>query len=116
MVAGRRRDPLPIHAGSSILEWMRRVTIRRRADGIVQIRPRPLWRAIAGPVPAAMLGLLLACALGMGVLAAALVHFPALVLLVGGSVALLLVAVRWGLTEPRLADAETGRRPPGQAA
>ncbi len=90
--------------------------LRRRPDGIVQIRPRPLWRAIAGPVPAAMLGLLLACSLAMGVLAVALVRFPALVLLVTGCAALLLVAVRWGLTEPPASHGDTGHRPPGRAA
>jgi len=95
---------------------MSRVMLRRRPDGIVQIRPRPLWRAIAGPVPAALLGMLLGCGLAMAQLAAALVRFPALVLLVAGCVALLLTAVRWGLTEPRLPDEEHERRPPGSAA
>jgi hypothetical protein len=90
--------------------------IRRRPDGVVQIQRRPLWRAIASPVPAAILGLLLGCALVLVLLAAALVRFPAEVLLVAGCATLLLAAVRFGLTEPPLAEVDGGRRPPGQAA
>ncbi len=95
---------------------MSRVIIRRRPDGIVQIRPRPLWRAIAGPVPAVLLGLLLGCGLFVALLAAALLRFPALVLLVGGCATLALAAVRWGLVEPRMAEVRADRRPPGDAA
>jgi hypothetical protein len=98
------------------LEQMSRVILRRRPDGIVQIRPRPLWRAIAGPVPAAILGLLVGCTLFLAALAAALVLFPVLVLLVGGAITLALAAVRWGLTEPRMPELSAHRQPPGDAA
>jgi len=95
---------------------MSRVILRRRPDGIVQIRPRPLWRAVAGPVPGALLGLLLGCTLAVALLAAALVRFPALVLLLGGSAVLALAALRFGLTAPAVDEARRERRPPGDAA
>jgi hypothetical protein len=95
---------------------MSRVILRRRPDGIVQIRRRPLWRAIAGPVPAVLLALLLGCTAVQALLAAALVRFPALTLLLGGCAALALAAVRWGLTEPAVARTSERRHPPGDAA
>ncbi len=96
---------------------MSRVIVRRRADGIVQIRPRPLWRAVAGPVPAAILGLLVAATALLAALAAALVRFPVLVLLVFGLVSLVLAAVRWTLHAPDEAHAgATTPRPPRDAA
>jgi hypothetical protein len=98
------------------VEAMSSVMLRRRPDGIVQIRPRPLWRAIAGPVPAAILGMLLACSLLLILLTAALIRFPVVVLLVFGCVFLGLAAVRWGLTEPKLAERGVHRHPPGNAA
>ncbi len=96
---------------------MSRVILRRRRDGIVQIRPRPFWRVIAGPVTAVLLGLLVGCSLLMTLLAVALVRFPMVVLLVCGCTTLALAAVRFGLTEPGVAKARIHhRRPPGGAA
>ncbi len=96
---------------------MSRVILRRRSDGIVQIRPRPYWRVIAGPVTAVLLGLLVCSSLLMGLLAVALVRFPVVVLLVCGCTTLALAAVRFGLTEPGVAEIRIHhRRPPGGAA
>lgn len=95
---------------------MSRAIIRRRPDGILQIRPRPLWRVFAGPVPAVLLGLLVSCGLVVVLLATALVQFPALVLLVGGCAALALAAVRFGLSGPAMEEIPVERRPPGDAA
>ena len=95
---------------------MSSVILRRRPDGILQIRPRPVWRAIAGPVPAVLLALLLGCSLILVLLATALVQFPALVLLVGGCAALALAAVRFGLSGPAMEEIPVERRPPGDAA
>ncbi|HET6437072.1 MAG TPA: hypothetical protein VFG59_03355 [Anaeromyxobacter sp.] len=96
---------------------MSRVIVSRRRDGVVQIRPRPLWRAVAGPVPAVLAGFLVACTSFLGLLAAALVRFPLLVLLVAGCGALALAAGRWALTEPRMAAAPiVSPRPPRDAA
>jgi hypothetical protein len=96
---------------------MSRVIVKRRQDGIVQIRRRPRWRAIAGPVPATMLGFLLLFLLGLALLATALVHFPMLLLLIGGLVALSLSAVRfaWQERDPGL-RARPPPRPPRDAA
>jgi hypothetical protein len=96
---------------------MSRVIIRRRPDGIVQIRPRPLWRAVAGPIPAAILGLLVVATALLAALAAALVRFPVLVLLICGLVSLVLAAVRWTLHGQDEAHAgATAPRPPRDAA
>lgn len=96
---------------------MSRVILRRRPDGILQIRPRPFWRVIAGPVPAVLLGLLAVCSVIMALLAVALVRFPVVVLLVCGCMALALAAVRFGLTGPDVAEVRVhDRRPPGDAA
>lgn len=95
---------------------MSRVILRHGPDGIVQIRPRPFWRVMAGPVPA-ILGLLLACSVVMALLAFALVRFPAVVLLVCGCATLALAAVRWGLAEPGMAEVRIpDRQPPRGAA
>ncbi len=95
---------------------MSRVILRRRPDGIVQIRPRPLWRVIGGSLPATIAAVLLVCAVLLAGLAVALVRFPVLVLLVLGSVTLALVAVRFGLTEPPLAEVHARSHPPGKAS
>jgi len=96
---------------------MSRAILRRRPDGIVQIRPRPFWRVIAGPVPAVLVALLAGCAAVLVVLAVALVRFPVEVLLVCGCVALALAAVRFGLAEPDVAEVRIhDRRPPSGAA
>ena len=92
------------------------VIVRRRPDGIVQIGPRPFWRVIAGRVPVAILGLLLTCVTMLAGLAIALVRFPALVLLVLGSMTLALAALRFGLTEPHMAKVHARSRPPGEAS
>ncbi len=96
---------------------MSRVILRRRPDGIVQIRPRPLWRVIAGSVTGVILGLLVGCALLLSLLAVALVRFPAVVLLVCGCTTLALAAVRFGLIDPGMAEVQVHhRRPPRGAA
>lgn len=95
---------------------MSRVILRRRPDGILQIRPRPFWLVLAGSVPAAIAALLLACTFLMAALAVALVRFPALVFLVMGSVTLALAAMRFGLTAPPMAEVHARNRPPGKAS
>jgi hypothetical protein len=94
------------------------VIVRRRPDGLIQIRRRPAWRAIIGPVPAAILAFLLLSILMLGALAALLVRFPLLVLLVGGLLVLLVSAARYGLQERHPApQAHVSRpRPPVDAA
>jgi hypothetical protein len=92
------------------------VVIRRRPDGIVQIRPRPLWRTFAGPVPASLLALLLLCAMVVTAITAALVSFPVLVLLLGGCATLALSAARWAFTDRQASAVPALRRPPQDAA
>ncbi len=70
-------------------------SVRRRPDGIVQIRPRPLWRCVAGPVPAALLALFAGITLVMAGLIAAVAAAPLTTAVIGGSAALGLWAVRW---------------------
>jgi hypothetical protein len=58
--------------------------VRRRPDGIVQIRPRPLWRTVAGPVPAVLLALFAGIALVMAALIAAVAAAPLTAAVIGG--------------------------------
>lgn len=97
---------------------MSRVIVRRRPDGIVQIRRRPAWRAIVGPIPAAILGFLVLSAVSLVGLATALVRFPFLLLLVAGAVALVLSAARFALHERAVVrHAHVSQpRPPSSAA
>lgn len=93
------------------------VIVKRRRDGIVQISRRPAWRAVFGPVPAALLAFLLLSLLALGGLAILLVRFPLLLALVGGLVVLLLSVVRYALQERHpVPQAHGSRRPPLDAA
>lgn len=90
--------------------------MQRRSDGIVQLRPKPAWRATVESVPAAILGMLLACTAFLAVLVAALLRFPMLVLLVLGGGSLGVAACRYGLTEPAEDPVDASPRPPRNAA
>ncbi len=92
------------------------MVIRRRPDGIVQIRPRPLWRTFAGPVPASLSALFLLFAMLVTALVAALVSFPMLLLLLGGCAVLALTAARWAVTDRDGTRGPALPRPPQDAA
>ena len=97
---------------------MRPVIVKRRPDGIIQLQRRPAWHALAGPVPAAIVALLLLATLALAGLAVLLVRAPVLVFLVGGLAALLGVAARYALHDrhgvhpPHISQP----RPPGNVA
>lgn len=90
--------------------------VRRRPDGIVQIRRRPLWRVLVGRLSTALLVFGFFCAILLVALAAALLRFPELVLLLGGCAALALAAARWALTGPHLERVPVPPTPPRDAA
>jgi predicted lipid-binding transport protein (Tim44 family) len=90
---------------------MSRVIVKRRPDGIVQIHRRSAWRALAGPVPAAVLGFLLLSLAALAGLAAALIQFPMLVLLVGGLAVLMLSATRFAWRDRDAVRQEHASRP-----
>jgi hypothetical protein len=98
---------------------MRPVVVTRRPDGIIQIRPRRAWRALTGPVPVAILALLLLSMLALAGLAMLLVRAPVLVLLAGGLAFLVLAAARYALQDRHTvlpAHASSHPRPPMDAA
>ncbi len=89
--------------------------VRRRPDGVLELRRRPLWRLLAGRLSTALLVFGLFCAILVVALAAALLRFPELVLLLGGCAALALFAARWALT-PHLERVPISPTPPRDAA
>ena len=94
------------------------VIVKRRPDGIVEIRPRRAWRNLASPAPAGILALFAASLAALGALASAMIRFPLLLLLVGGLLLFMASAARYALQQrqPALRPVVTRSRPPLDAA
>lgn len=77
---------------------MARLVVRRRPDGLIQLRRRRAWNLVADPVLGVLCLLFPVCAAVMIGLATALVAGPFLVGVVAACLALGLLAARWART------------------
>jgi hypothetical protein len=109
-----RRDPplvrtLRVEREVQSREGMSRLIVRRRPDGMIQLRRRRAWHVVADPALLVLLGLCAAC---VGVIAAVTaigIEFPPALAMTLPLIALGLWAGRWARSEQL---APVPRKPP----
>jgi hypothetical protein len=92
-----------------------RPLVSRRADGLVEIRPRRLLSIFIAPEAGVLLLLLLGCGLFLATLCVGLIEAPLFVGFVGLCLVLGLISVRL-TSSPRLSPAPVRDPPPRRAA
>ena len=96
---------------------MSRLIVRRRPDGLIQLRRRTAWHALADPAAAVLLGLLAGCAALLAFLATVAAKAPVVFLLTAPCLALGLWGARWSRSDrPVAATVPPDPRPPRRVA